>query len=79
MSCCNNKNKEKQYNAESQSTCLVMGNPVDKKRAEENGLFRDYSGERYYFCCNGCPEKFDKDPEKYLSQTSASRGKEGCC
>ena len=28
----------------------------------------DHDGETYYFCCNGCREKFAADPEKYLNK-----------
>jgi RND family efflux transporter MFP subunit len=27
----------------------------------------EYKGKSYYFCCSHCKEKFDKDPEQYLS------------
>ncbi len=43
-----------------QKTCPVMGGAIKKD------IFVDYSGRRIYFCCNGCPETFKKDPEKYL-------------
>ena len=42
-----------------------MGSPVDEKTAEAKGLVREYEGKKYYFCCTGCPEKFDKDPKRY--------------
>ena len=29
----------------------------------------DYKGKSFYFCCEGCPAEFKKDPDKYLSQT----------
>jgi xanthine dehydrogenase accessory factor len=28
----------------------------------------EYQGQTYYFCCVGCQESFDKEPEKYLAQ-----------
>jgi YHS domain-containing protein len=43
-----------------QKTCPVMGGAVNKE------IFVDYNGRRIYFCCNGCPETFKKDPAKYL-------------
>ncbi len=79
MGCCGNKNQEKQYNAESQAICPIMGGTVDKKEAEEKGLVREYKGVKYYFCCEGCPEKFDKSPESYIGKTSVSRNEGGCC
>lgn len=64
MSCCDNSNKVQ--SVESQAVCPVMKNPVDKKEAEKNELVREYKGEKYYFCCDGCPEKFEKNPESYI-------------
>lgn len=50
------------------TTCPVMvGSPVSKAAAEAVGLFRDYEGERYYFCCGGCGPAFDSDPAKYAA------------
>ena len=43
-----------------QTTCPVMGNPIDKT------LFADYNGKRVYFCCPGCIDTFNADPEKYI-------------
>ncbi|KFI97931.1 YHS domain-containing protein [Bifidobacterium subtile] len=46
--------------------CAVMtSEEVDPQEAESKGLFRDYEGKRYYFCCPGCLPKFDADPAKY--------------
>lgn len=30
----------------------------------------EYNGQTYYFCSPGCKRSFDKDPEKYLGNTS---------
>ncbi|GAA1748047.1 hypothetical protein GCM10009794_11380 [Rothia terrae] len=50
------------------TTCPVMvGTPVSKKTAEAAGLYRDFKGERYYFCCAGCGPAFDSDPAKYAA------------
>jgi YHS domain-containing protein len=27
----------------------------------------EYKGKKYYFCAVACKEKFDEEPEKYLS------------
>jgi YHS domain-containing protein len=62
MSCCGSDGRG---SAGSQSVCPVMGSPVDEKEAEAKGLVREYAGKKYYFCCAGCPEKFDKDPKRY--------------
>lgn len=48
--------------------CAVMTQEeVDPQQAEAKGLYRDYEGERYYFCCPGCVTKFDADPAKYAT------------
>lgn len=51
-------------------TCPVMpGNQVDASWAEERGLFRDYQGSRYWFCCAECGPLFDADPARYAHTT----------
>ena len=43
--------------------------------------YSDFGGERYYFCCSDCKNKFDKQPEKYLKsdkQLKCSSNKK-CC
>ena len=48
--------------------CLVMaGTPVIKSQAEAEGLFRDYQGQRYWFCCAACGPLFDADPDRYAN------------
>lgn len=48
--------------------CPVMtGSRVAKADAESAGLFRDYEGNRYWFCCAGCGPLFDADPAKYAT------------
>jgi Cu+-exporting ATPase len=27
---------------------------------------RDYNGQTYYFCSNGCAQNFEKDPASYV-------------
>ncbi|GAB2817971.1 hypothetical protein GCM10027022_04960 [Alpinimonas psychrophila] len=50
------------------TTCPVMvGTAVNKAAAKAAGLYRDYEGERYYFCCAGCGPAFDSDPAKYAA------------
>ncbi len=51
--------------AASQEKCAVLSGNVDKK------VFVDYKGKRIYFCCAGCIEQFNKDPEKYLKKMEA--------
>lgn len=45
-----------------QTTCPVLGGKIDKK------IYTDYNGKRVYFCCSGCIQKFQNDPEKYLKK-----------
>jgi len=52
--------------APAQITCAVMPtNKVDIAKATKAGMFADYKGNRYFFCCGGCPEAFKKDSAKY--------------
>ena len=49
--------------------CAVMGaKTVNVAEATKKGAgkgYADYKGNRYFFCCGGCPEAFAKDPAKY--------------
>jgi len=45
-----------------QTICPVMEGPINKD------IFTEYKGKKVYFCCPGCKEKFEKEPEKYLSK-----------
>ena len=45
-----------------QKTCPVMGGAINKE------LYTEYKEKEVYFCCAGCKEKFDADPEKYISK-----------
>ncbi len=49
------------------TTCAVMGGKVDIAKATKDGLYADYNGSRYYFCCGGCPDTFKADPKKFAS------------
>jgi YHS domain-containing protein len=48
--------------AAEQTTCPVMGGPIDKSISVE------YKGKKVYFCCNGCVATFQADPEKYVAK-----------
>jgi YHS domain-containing protein len=50
-----------------QTVCPVMGGEIDED------IYVDHGGRRIYFCCPGCPEQFNKDPEKYLEKLRASQ------
>ena len=45
-----------------QTTCPMMGTPIDKK------VFVDYKGKRVYFCCADCPEKFRADADAQMKK-----------
>jgi len=47
---------------EEQTACPVMGAPINK------ALFTEYKGKKVYFCCPGCEEKFQAEPEKYIAK-----------
>jgi YHS domain-containing protein len=49
-----------------QTVCPVLGGAIDKR------LYVDYKGYRIYFCCDGCPEEFKKNPEKYMKKLRES-------
>jgi YHS domain-containing protein len=44
---------------------LVCGMSVDENKAAATSI---YKGKMYFFCAKGCKEKFDKDPEKFVSK-----------
>ena len=48
-----------------QTTCPVMGGPVDKH------LYVDYEGKRIYVCCGACVAEVKKDPAKYIQKLEA--------
>jgi YHS domain-containing protein len=45
-----------------QTVCPIMGGAINKD------IFTEYKGKKVYFCCAGCKEKFEKEPEKYLAK-----------
>ncbi len=48
-----------------QTTCPVMGNPINKS------LYTDVDGKRVYVCCQGCIAAIKADPDKYLAKIAA--------
>ena len=70
-SCCGHKPSAEtiaQTSPDEMTECLVMaGTPVVKAQAEEAGLYRDYQGQRYWFCCAACGPLFDADPDRYAN------------
>jgi YHS domain-containing protein len=54
-----------------ETTCAVMsGNKVKVADALAKGMYADYKGKRYLFCCAGCPAAFKADPEKFTKNAS---------
>jgi YHS domain-containing protein len=47
----------------------VCGMMVDMASAAATS---EYQGQTYYFCCKGCKAAFDKEPEKYVSQSETA-------
>ena len=53
--------------------CAVMpDDKVDITKATKNGMFQDFKGRRYFFCCAGCPDAFKKNPEKFITKGAKS-------
>ncbi|MCP4663085.1 MAG: heavy metal translocating P-type ATPase [bacterium] len=49
----------------------VCGMDVDPERAT---AVHEHDGESYYFCCNGCREKFRGEPQRYLTPAEHPEG-----
>jgi YHS domain-containing protein len=45
-----------------QTTCPIMDAPINKN------IFVEYKGKKVYFCCPGCEDKFNAEPQKYLAR-----------
>ena len=57
--------------------CAVMkGHMVDVKDATAKKMFADYKGNRYFFCCGGCPGQFKASPAKYAKAPHIKTPKE---
>jgi len=54
--------EKKEEEKKPQTLCPVMGGKINKN------VYKDYQGQRIYFCCKGCPIKFEKDPEEYMKK-----------
>lgn len=51
--------------------CPIMKkNAVNIAKATKDGMYADYKGRRYFFCCGGCPSQFKANPEKYKNAES---------
>jgi len=63
--------------AETSSCChghkSIYKDPVCGMTAKpEKGISTEYQGKTYYFCCNGCRDKFSNKPDYYLSGQAAA-------
>lgn len=45
-----------------QTTCPVMGGTINRS------IYTQYKGQKVYFCCAGCEERFLSSPETYVSK-----------
>ena len=48
----------------------VCGMQVDEEKAAAQS---EYQGQTYYFCAQGCKQKFDQNPEQYAKQSGEQR------
>ena len=62
------KTKPAQSKTPTQIACPVEGGMVNIAKATKNHMYTDYKGNRYFFCCGGCPETFKAHPEKFASK-----------
>jgi len=64
-SCCTDKNKtgNSQGSMDSVKVCPVAGEKI-----EGQGVKLSYLGKDYTFCCEGCAEKFKKEPLDYIKE-----------
>jgi YHS domain-containing protein len=51
----------------------VCGMEVDEQQAAATA---EYQGTIYYFCAPGCKRAFEKEPEKYIANTTQMSGEE---
>lgn len=54
-----------QQKADEKVVCAVSGETMLKSQAKAS---YEYEGKTYFFCCEGCKEKFVKDPAKYIGK-----------
>src|SRR5947209_4929599 len=50
------------------ATDPVCGMTVDPAKAKATA---EHAGQKYYFCCAGCAQKFQSNPEQYLKPNPA--------
>jgi YHS domain-containing protein len=52
----------------------VCGMDVDEQQAAATA---EYQGKTYYFCSPGCKKAFEKEPQKYVHETTDTSGHAG--
>jgi len=58
----------------------AVKDPVCGMDIETNAARRtEHKGQTYYFCGAKCKEKFDLNPEQYLSKSAGAPKSGGCC
>ena len=45
----------------------VCGMDINENQAKAK---TDYKGQTYYFCSDGCKQKFEKNPQQYAKKTA---------
>lgn len=63
-----------------QQAAVDVGNtvcPVSGETIDDPKLTFVHEGKIYHFCCDGCPQKFAKDPDKYIKKMAADPKKYG--
>jgi YHS domain-containing protein len=53
-------------NDKGELVCPVMKSVIASESSSVG--FQDFEGKRYYFCCDGCPQVFKKDPAKWAKK-----------
>ena len=53
----------------------MVRDPVCDREVSENDAAATsyYAGDRYYFCSDDCKQRFDRDPERYVSRLDSSQ------
>ena len=52
-----------------QHTDPVCGMQVDEEKAADQS---EHAGQTYYFCSQGCRERFEQQPDQYAGKSTAA-------
>ena len=61
------RNRERLGGGRQHATDPVCGMQVEKSNAP---AVRSHNGQQFWFCCDGCAERFDAEPERYSTASS---------